>query len=114
MIMLQYDTVSSNASDTVSCHWCVVHTMMSYLVSVSSMTALHQAALVGNTGIMKMLLENDASVDIKDMKGGLLSVFFCLINLISVIKFFITDVACYNKIMPRCADVKRADMCIII
>lgn len=39
---------------------------------VCRMTALHQASLVGNTGIMKMLMESDASVDIKDMKGSLL------------------------------------------
>ena len=34
------------------------------------MAALHQAALVGNMEILRMLLENGAAVDVKDSKGG--------------------------------------------
>ena len=34
------------------------------------MAALHQAALVGNVDIMKLLLDSGAAVDIRDSKGG--------------------------------------------
>ncbi len=33
------------------------------------MGALHQAALVGNTTIMRLLLESSAAVDLEDNKG---------------------------------------------
>lgn len=33
------------------------------------MAALHQAALMGNTDIMKLLLDAGAAVDVKDTKG---------------------------------------------
>jgi len=35
------------------------------------MSALHQASLVGQADIMKLLLESGANVDLKDSKGQL-------------------------------------------
>ena len=37
------------------------------------MSALHQAALVGNVDIMKILLDNGAHADVKDAKGKTIS-----------------------------------------
>ena len=34
------------------------------------MSGLHQAALMGHTAIMELLLENGASVTLKDSKGN--------------------------------------------
>ena len=37
------------------------------------MSGLHQAALMGNTEIMELLLENGAMVSIRDNKGEIIS-----------------------------------------
>ena len=42
---------------------------MTFYCYVFRMSGLHQASLVGNTDIMKMLLEGGALVDCKDSKG---------------------------------------------
>ena len=41
------------------------------------MSALHQASLVGNVDIMKILLDNGAQPDLKDVRGKQSHVFQC-------------------------------------